>query len=158
MAGATATDTAAAAAAAAAVVLPPLPYDARVHGGFRPSYSLTEQQRQQVADLRDRLGDVDLDGRLFADDPCLVRYLRAREWKLEPAEKLLRGTLQWRRETSIDRMSPEPLEAGASSPLRCWHNPTPLHPLAPALHPPCTRPAPPLGLTPAVFYRRDTGL
>ncbi len=34
----------------------------------------------------------------FLNDGCLLRYLRAREGKVDDAEKALRGTLAWRKE------------------------------------------------------------
>lgn len=37
-------------------------------------------------------------GFLLADQACLLRYLRARDWHLQKAETMIRATLQWRRE------------------------------------------------------------
>mmetsp|Transcript_23180 Transcript_23180/g.38136 ORF Transcript_23180/g.38136 Transcript_23180/m.38136 type:complete len:262 (-) Transcript_23180:482-1267(-) len=32
----------------------------------------------------------------WCDDACLLRYLRAREWKIPKSEKMIRDTLEWR--------------------------------------------------------------
>lgn len=50
----------------------------------------------QVAELRAAIGP--LTGRLeqFADDACLMRYLRARDWNLKNSEKMLKESLAWR--------------------------------------------------------------
>ena len=45
--------------------------------------------------------------RAFLTDECLCRYLRAREWKLKPAEKLIRGTVQWRAEYRVEDITPD---------------------------------------------------
>jgi hypothetical protein len=42
-----------------------------------------------------------------------VRYLRARSWHIDPAEKLLRGTLLWRKEYGIEQLSPRQIASGA---------------------------------------------
>eukprot|EP00898_Chlorokybus_atmophyticus_P004601 jgi/Chlat1/5141/Chrsp33S05138 len=41
----------------------------------------------------------------YCDDICLVRYLRARDFKLKKASQALRGTLQWRVAEQIDKLS-----------------------------------------------------
>jgi hypothetical protein len=50
----------------------------------------------QVNELRAAIGP--LTGRLeqFADDACLKRYLRARNWNHKKSEKMLKDSLAWR--------------------------------------------------------------
>ena len=50
----------------------------------------------QINELRAAIGP--LNGRLeqFADDACLRRYLRARNWNLKKSEKMLKDSLAWR--------------------------------------------------------------
>ncbi|EGD74266.1 hypothetical protein PTSG_06275 [Salpingoeca rosetta] len=82
---------------------------------FKPRYELSDQQQQTLKEFKDRLQD------LFAaasqegnehlhpllSNECLCRYLRARDWKLKPAEKLLRDTAHWRKEFGVEDISPE---------------------------------------------------
>ncbi|XP_074645463.1 phosphatidylinositol transfer protein 3-like isoform X2 [Tubulanus polymorphus] len=54
-----------------------------------------------IAQLKDRVKDVkpledDVD--FFRKEETLTRFLKAREWKLNDAESLLRATIDWRRE------------------------------------------------------------
>uniref|UniRef100_A0A1I8H5Z4 Thioredoxin domain-containing protein n=1 Tax=Macrostomum lignano TaxID=282301 RepID=A0A1I8H5Z4_9PLAT len=58
-----------------------------------------EQQAKLLADLRQRVaGEEPLPGEdYFQDEVTLLRFLRAREWNLDAAEKQLRGAIDWRR-------------------------------------------------------------
>jgi hypothetical protein len=62
-----------------------------------------------MSDLKDPME------RLYADDACLVRYLRAREYNLNNAEALLRGTLEWRRDYGIENVSAEDMAVGEAN-------------------------------------------
>ncbi|KNC83456.1 hypothetical protein SARC_04297 [Sphaeroforma arctica JP610] len=57
----------------------------------------------------------------FCTDACLLRYLRARDYHLERSEKLLRGTLKWRKEYwkngALDPNGPLDIEAGTGKVL-----------------------------------------
>ncbi|XP_024393227.1 uncharacterized protein [Physcomitrium patens] len=58
--------------------------------------STVEDANARIIELRASIGT--LTGRLdqFADDACLRRYLRARNWNIKKAEKMLKDTLAWR--------------------------------------------------------------
>lgn len=51
----------------------------------------------------------------YCTHACLVRYLRARNWKLAPVEELLRGTMAWRQEFGV-HIDPERLATGMKIP------------------------------------------
>ncbi|KAG0576007.1 hypothetical protein KC19_5G048100 [Ceratodon purpureus] len=57
--------------------------------------SLAEEDAR-VQELRASLGQLNERDTRYATDACLVRYLRARNWNVKKAEKMLRDTLQWR--------------------------------------------------------------
>jgi hypothetical protein len=46
----------------------------------------------------------------WCDDMCLCRYLRARDWKLDDAELMLRCTLAWREEYRPDEITAADIE------------------------------------------------
>lgn len=50
----------------------------------------------QVQSLRAALGELTEDASQYTTDACLRRYLRARNWSVKRAEKMLRETLEWR--------------------------------------------------------------
>eukprot|EP00050_Salpingoeca_kvevrii_P004619 m.256432 g.256432 ORF g.256432 m.256432 type:complete len:297 (-) comp11017_c1_seq14:2116-3006(-) len=94
------------------VPLEPLPADKP----FQAAYELDETQKERLAQFREKLTNledpVDI---AFCDDPCLVRYLRARDYNVAKAEKLLRDTLTWRREYGIADITPEEIESEQES-------------------------------------------
>ncbi|OJD14658.1 hypothetical protein AJ78_05011 [Emergomyces pasteurianus Ep9510] len=47
------------------------------------------------------------DDRMFLTRECLLRYLRATKWDVGAAAIRLRGTLTWRREYGIDKLTPD---------------------------------------------------
>ena len=70
---------------------------------FQPRYTLSPEQIAKRATFRENLSDLtDALDLAYCTDACLVRYLRARNWNIVPAEKLLRNTLKWRREYGVD--------------------------------------------------------
>eukprot|EP00049_Salpingoeca_infusionum_P014399 m.269027 g.269027 ORF g.269027 m.269027 type:complete len:396 (-) comp15664_c0_seq4:3295-4482(-) len=89
------------AVAAEEAVRAPLPYT-----GPHPPFDLTtldEKQRGAFEELRDRLPkDLTAKQKLYVNDFCLIRYLRARDWHVDQAEKLLLGSLEWRLEVDPD--------------------------------------------------------
>eukprot|EP00037_Helgoeca_nana_P009339 m.81901 g.81901 ORF g.81901 m.81901 type:complete len:561 (-) comp19513_c0_seq1:2181-3863(-) len=70
-----------------------------------PPYKLTPEQKLVLEDLKRALCDLDPRAASFCDRACLCRYLRARDWKVKPAEKLLRETLEWREEYGIETVT-----------------------------------------------------
>jgi len=40
--------------------------------------------------------DITADQKVFCDTPCILRYLRARDFNISKAEQMLRATLSWR--------------------------------------------------------------
>ena len=48
--------------------------------------------------------------RVFCTDFMLRRYLRARDFKLKEAEKMIQGTLKWRKEAQPSQILPEHIE------------------------------------------------
>ncbi|KAL6058166.1 Phosphatidylinositol transfer protein (PITP) [Balamuthia mandrillaris] len=87
--------------------------------------SLSKEQAQKLAEFRERiLGDTGRDGlqndwteaqRRWVDDMCLCRFLRAREWDLNKAEDMLRGTLKWRESFGVERITFEEIEVEAAT-------------------------------------------
>lgn len=47
------------------------------------------------------------DERMWLTRECLLRYLRATKWNVHQAEERLQGTLTWRREYDMKRLTPE---------------------------------------------------
>lgn len=68
-----------------------------------------------MADFRSLLHNLAPEETAWCDDACLVRYLRARNWQLGPAHKLLRNSLEWRRTFRPMDIDPVSLDAEASS-------------------------------------------
>jgi hypothetical protein len=50
----------------------------------------------QVNELRAAIGPLTGHANIYATDACLKRYLRARNWNIKKAEKMLRDSLHWR--------------------------------------------------------------
>jgi len=53
-------------------------------------------EETKVKELRTALGVLSERSSQYATDACLRRYLRARNWNLKKAEKMLRESLEWR--------------------------------------------------------------
>eukprot|EP00730_Choanoeca_flexa_P016292 TRINITY_DN7666_c0_g1_i2.p1 TRINITY_DN7666_c0_g1~~TRINITY_DN7666_c0_g1_i2.p1 ORF type:complete len:333 (+),score=65.95 TRINITY_DN7666_c0_g1_i2:129-1127(+) len=96
-------------------VEPPRPYDPASDDYAQPKPSLTDDEEAALASFRKRLSDLSMDQQAWADDACLVRYLRARDFKLDPAEKLLRGTLEWRDSYNVEGITPADIHQEARS-------------------------------------------
>eukprot|EP00898_Chlorokybus_atmophyticus_P007943 jgi/Chlat1/814/Chrsp104S01313 len=83
--------------APAGSVLPPHPAAVvRVASEIQAAAEVTPEQRQLAEALRAAIGPLEGRAKEFVDDACLFRYLRARNWNVPKAEKMLRDTLRWR--------------------------------------------------------------
>jgi hypothetical protein len=64
--------------------------------------TLDEQQQATLKSFREKADELaesmglDELKRAWIDEACLRRYLRARDWKLDDAFVLLKGSLEWR--------------------------------------------------------------
>eukprot|EP01018_Ginkgo_biloba_P006924 Gb_02528 [translate_table: standard] len=65
--------------------------------GLEASPSPTEQQ-DKINELRTLLGPLSSKSFQYCSDAALARYLRARNWNVNKANKLLKETLKWRAE------------------------------------------------------------
>ncbi|KAL3700467.1 hypothetical protein R1sor_018489 [Riccia sorocarpa] len=63
-------------------------------GHHKPKTPAEEQAK--VKELRTVLGPLSGRSLIFCTDDCLARYLRARDWNVEKAEKMLKEALKWR--------------------------------------------------------------
>jgi hypothetical protein len=74
------------------------PPDVDIPEPIRKNFSA--KQLALVVELRNKIQDALTTPELknWCNDACISRYLRAREWNLEAAEKMLRNTLKWREE------------------------------------------------------------
>ncbi|CAI5997487.1 unnamed protein product [Closterium sp. NIES-64] len=62
----------------------------------KPAQLTPVEQDDKVKELRASLGPLPKRARIFCSDACLRRYLRARNWHVQRAERMLRDTLKWR--------------------------------------------------------------
>ena len=72
---------------------------------LKPTYELTDEQEKALGELQTALRDLDPKDAAFCDRACLCRYLRARDFVVMAAERLLRDTLRWREEYGIERVT-----------------------------------------------------
>ncbi|GAQ81173.1 Sec14p-like phosphatidylinositol transfer family protein [Klebsormidium nitens] len=57
---------------------------------------LEDEHTTKVLELRKLLGPLEGHTAIFCSDDCLVRYLKARNWNVKNAEKMLKNTIKWR--------------------------------------------------------------
>ncbi|CAI5503478.1 unnamed protein product [Closterium sp. Naga37s-1] len=62
----------------------------------KPAQLTPVEQDDKVKELRASLGPLPKRAQIFCSDACLRRYLRARNWHVQRAERMLRDTLKWR--------------------------------------------------------------
>jgi hypothetical protein len=68
--------------------------------------TLTTDQNEILNEFINEIGELTPKQRKFCDVRCMLRYLRARDWDVKKALKLLQGSFEWR-----DRYQPENLDA-----------------------------------------------
>ncbi|CAH9113355.1 unnamed protein product [Cuscuta epithymum] len=57
-----------------------------------------EEQMQKIDEVRKSIGPISGELALFCSDASISRYLRARNWNVKKAVKMLKATLKWRLE------------------------------------------------------------
>merc|ERR1712137_341485 len=79
--------------------------------------SITEEQKAKLSEMREEVDKVDLDEatRQWADDACLCRFLRAREWNVAKAMEMSKTTTTWRMETKPDTIQLSEIDAAGST-------------------------------------------
>ncbi|XP_023523579.1 phosphatidylinositol transfer protein 3-like [Cucurbita pepo subsp. pepo] len=59
---------------------------------------LTEEQHMKISEVRRLLGPLSGKSSIYCSDPSISRYLRARNWNVKKATKMLKASLKWRSE------------------------------------------------------------
>lgn len=59
---------------------------------------LTEEQHMKISEVRRLLGPLSCKSSIYCSDPTISRYLRARNWNVKKATKMLKASLKWRSE------------------------------------------------------------
>nr|XP_027089748.1 phosphatidylinositol transfer protein 3-like [Coffea arabica]XP_027089749.1 phosphatidylinositol transfer protein 3-like [Coffea arabica] len=57
-----------------------------------------EAEKEKINEVRRSIGPLSGKLALFCSDACIARYLRARNWNVKKAVKMLKASLKWRRE------------------------------------------------------------
>jgi len=79
---------------------------------FDPLAKLNEEQMEALKEMRKKAEEYaeDESERKWCNDMCLLRYLRARDYHVSKAEKMLKATLEWKREVHPDAITVEEVE------------------------------------------------
>ncbi|GFR19083.1 SEC14-like protein 2 [Trichonephila clavata] len=65
---------------------------------------LTQSEREAVEEMRRRLAK-ELPRKIYDENFLFYRFLKARDFDVDASEKMLRKTLQWRKENNVDRIT-----------------------------------------------------
>lgn len=70
---------------------------------------MTDEAKTQVAEMRSRVDKMKLVGGIaqWANDECLYRYLRARQYNVEKAMAMLENSVKWRQEFGVGLLQTE---------------------------------------------------
>ncbi|GLT37230.1 hypothetical protein SLA2020_115620 [Shorea laevis] len=63
--------------------------------GFEKSL-ISEEQQGKISEVRRLIGPLPEKLAIFCNDACIARYLRARNWNVRKATKMLKASLKWR--------------------------------------------------------------
>lgn len=79
--------------------------------------SLTQAQNRTLDDFIREVQSLNLSpkSRSYCTEPCLIRYLKARDWDLKKSLKLLISSIEWREKTQPDSIYASDLTAQAIS-------------------------------------------
>lgn len=91
--------------------LPPIPKTFG-EGEFDPLAGLSQYQMGKFQRMKEAVSEMQLteSERKWASDMCLLRYLRARDWKIAKSVPMFTKTIEWRREFDVENIEPEQLE------------------------------------------------
>ncbi|XXG70702.1 hypothetical protein AAC387_Pa07g0122 [Persea americana] len=64
------------------------------NGSDKPT--VLEEQQEKIKEVRKLLGELPDKLFIFCSDASISRYLRARNWNVKKATKMLKETLKWR--------------------------------------------------------------
>jgi len=84
----------------------------RGRGTFDPLEKLNENQMAALEEMRSKAKEHTVDEKemKWCNDMCLLRYLRARDYNVTKSEKMLKATLEWKRELHPDEIKIEDVE------------------------------------------------
>jgi len=79
---------------------------------FNPLKNLTEEQLTALEEMRQKAIEYSIDEQelKWANDMCLLRYLRARDYNVNKSEKMVKATLEWKREMRPETITIEEVE------------------------------------------------
>ncbi|WVZ51575.1 hypothetical protein U9M48_002708 [Paspalum notatum var. saurae] len=69
----------------------------------------SEDQQRKIGEVRELLGNLSMEMPSFLSDGTIRRFLRTRNWCIEPAAKALKETAKWRRQFKPDKICWEDL-------------------------------------------------
>lgn len=80
---------------------------------FNPRKHITEQQTAILDEFKERVGKYEMSDKekgYFMDDMCLLRYLRARDYNIDKAYKMIIDSIEWRRTHNPDSIKLSEIE------------------------------------------------
>ncbi|KAJ1275599.1 hypothetical protein BS78_05G147300 [Paspalum vaginatum] len=69
----------------------------------------SQDHQRKIGEVRELLGDLSMEMPSFLSDGTIRRFLRTRNWCIEPAAKALKETAKWRRQFKPDKICWEDL-------------------------------------------------
>lgn len=68
----------------------------KLNNWFLKDHFFTDLNDPQIKEVKTLIGELSGRSSLYCSDPCLKRYLEARNWNVGKAKKMLEETLKWR--------------------------------------------------------------